>query len=144
MKVKCIDNNGVNLKLGEIYDALILGDGTFLVQGNCNGLYNAIRFVEVKEKEKPLITDAPVAITNQLSIHRYNDSIIFVSPSNPKKNQIKVIVNSRAVIVYIDDKFKGVAKCLPDDIFNSDKGFKIAFKKAQIKMLNAELKELCK
>lgn len=57
------------------------------------------------------------------------------------------IINGPATIVIITNngkKYKGVAKCAPDDVFDVEKGHAIALRRAQMKQLQAELKELCK
>mgnify|MGYP006883105101 CR=1 FL=1 len=63
--------------------------------------------------------------------------------SRPAMNQ-KVIVNEPAVICILDDGSKGVSKCMEEDVFDENKGIKIAYIKAKIKSLQKELKQLSK
>lgn len=56
----------------------------------------------------------------------------------------RTIYNKKATIVILSDGTKGVAKCAPDDTYNEEKGHSIALKRAMIKKLNKELKELTK
>lgn len=56
----------------------------------------------------------------------------------------KVIRNDRATIVILKDGTKGVSKCLPEDTYDSEKGYKIALNRAVIKSLQKELKQLIK
>lgn len=56
----------------------------------------------------------------------------------------KCIVNNNVVVVILKSGCKGVAKCMPEDVFNEEKGIEIAYKKAKIKEIKKELKELSK
>lgn len=56
----------------------------------------------------------------------------------------KVIYSDRAVIVFLDDGTRGVAKCHPEDEYNPTTGVKIAYTRAKIKSMQKELKKLCK
>ncbi len=60
------------------------------------------------------------------------------------KDGIKTIRNGRVTIVILPDGTKGVSKCLPQDTYDTQKGYEIALKKAQIKSLTKELKVLSK
>lgn len=53
-----------------------------------------------------------------------------------------VIHHNQAIIYIINDKYKGVAKCSPNDKWDEKTGEKIAANRAMIKKLQAELKEL--
>lgn len=63
--------------------------------------------------------------------------------SRPSMDQ-KIIVNEPAVICILDDGSKGVSKCMDEDLFDENKGIKIAYIKAKIKSLQKELKVLSK
>jgi len=69
-----------------------------------------------------------------------------VSPVNTviEKDDYKVILNDRVTVVILSDGSKGIAKCLPEDEYDQQKGIEIAFTKAQIKSLNKKLKKLSK
>jgi len=56
----------------------------------------------------------------------------------------KLILNGNATIFILNDEFKGVAKCLPTDTYDVEKGKEIAYLKAQIKYCKKKLKELSK
>lgn len=59
----------------------------------------------------------------------------------------KIIVNYPAVIYVIkkgNKVFKGIAKVMENDLWNEERGIQIAKKKAEIKILQSELKELSK
>ena len=56
----------------------------------------------------------------------------------------RVIYNSNATVVILDDGSKGIAKCSPTDTFNKTQGVKIAYLRAKIKSLQKELKSLAK
>ena len=60
------------------------------------------------------------------------------------KQDYRVIINNPVVVVILSDGTKGVAKCMATDEFDSNKGFEIAYRKAQIKSLQKELKQLSK
>jgi hypothetical protein len=60
------------------------------------------------------------------------------------KDGIKTIRHDRATIVILEDGNKGVAKCLPEDVYDEEKGYEIAYTKAMIKSLSKKLKRLCK
>jgi len=59
----------------------------------------------------------------------------------PEKKQ-RIITSGNAVIVFLDDGSKGVAKCMEDDYYDQTKGIKIAYLRAKIKSMNKELKDL--
>ena len=54
----------------------------------------------------------------------------------------KIIINGTTTIVILKDGCKGISKCLPDDIYDREKGIDIAYRKALIKSYQKELKEL--
>lgn len=56
----------------------------------------------------------------------------------------KVIRNDKVTVVILSDGTKGVSKCLPEDSYDEEKGFEIAYTKAQIKSLTKKLKKLSK
>jgi len=56
----------------------------------------------------------------------------------------KLITNGNTIIIILDDGCKGVAKCLPDDEYDLDKGVDIAYTKAMIKSYQKKLKGLVK
>jgi len=56
----------------------------------------------------------------------------------------KLIINGNTTIVILDDGCKGVAKCLPSDEYDLDKGVDIAYTKAIIKSSQKKLKGLVK
>lgn len=60
------------------------------------------------------------------------------------KNNIKTIRNDRATIVILPNGIKGVSKCMPQDKYDANKGYKIAYLKANIKSMQKELKVLSK
>ena len=56
----------------------------------------------------------------------------------------KLITNGNTTIIILDDGCKGVAKCLPSDEYDLDKGVDIAYTKAMIKSYQKKLKGLIK
>ena len=56
----------------------------------------------------------------------------------------KLIINGNTTIVILDDGCKSVAKCLPSDEYDLDKGVDIAYTKAMIKSYQKKLKGLVK
>jgi hypothetical protein len=60
------------------------------------------------------------------------------------KEKVKVIRNDKATIVILPDGSKGVSKCLPEDVYDAEKGYQIAYIKAKIKSLKKQLKKLSK
>jgi hypothetical protein len=56
----------------------------------------------------------------------------------------KVITNGSTTIVILDDESKGIAKCLPNDEYDINKGVEIASTKALIKHYQKKLKKLVK
>lgn len=56
----------------------------------------------------------------------------------------RVIRNGVATIVILNDGSKGVAKCLPEDEYDPDLGYSIAYTKAKIKSLTKQLKKMSK
>lgn len=60
------------------------------------------------------------------------------------KDGIKTIRNGRVTIVILPDGTKGVSKCLPQDTYDAQRGYEIAYNKAMIKSLGKQLKNLSK
>lgn len=56
----------------------------------------------------------------------------------------KVIANGNTVIVILNDGIKGIAKCIPNDKYDFNKGVDISYNKALIKRYQKELKRLIK
>lgn len=62
----------------------------------------------------------------------------------PKKNNYKMIVNDKTVIIIFEDGSKGIAQCHPNDYFNLQLGHDIAYSRASIKHLESKIKHMCK
>jgi hypothetical protein len=86
--------------------------------------------------------DSPVSVTSKIDV----DSISKTVEKATFRPRIthRTIYSKKATIVILPDGTKGVAKCAPDDVYNEEKGHTIALKRAMIKKLNKELKELTK
>lgn len=54
----------------------------------------------------------------------------------------KVIRNGQVTVVILRDGSKGKSKCLPEDTYDADLGYEIAYTRAQIKSLSRKLKRL--
>lgn len=54
----------------------------------------------------------------------------------------KVIINDPCVIVFLKSGEKGIAKCMPEDTFDEQIGYEIAYCKAKIKALSNDIKSL--
>lgn len=52
----------------------------------------------------------------------------------------RVIYSDKATIVILDSGIKGIAKCLEEDEYDKQIGYRIAYLKAKIKEMNKELK----
>ena len=73
-------------------------------------------------------------------VQEYNSFMI------PEKKS-KFIFNNNAVICLLKSKYgniKGVAKCDPNDEYDKNKGLRIAYNRAKIKLMQRELKDLTK
>ncbi|MGL4573079.1 MAG: hypothetical protein ACRCVJ_18710 [Clostridium sp.] len=63
------------------------------------------------------------------------------NPTSEYADIDKYIVNENVVVVILSSGVKGVAKCMPEDIFNKKTGIRIAYVKAKIKEYKKELKK---
>lgn len=54
----------------------------------------------------------------------------------------KVIINDPCIIVFLKSGEKGIAKCMPEDAFDEQIGYEIAYCKAKIKALSNNIKSL--
>ena len=52
----------------------------------------------------------------------------------------RVIFNDRVTVVILNSGVKGIAKCLEEDKYNKETGYRIAYLKAKIKEMKKELK----
>lgn len=52
----------------------------------------------------------------------------------------KYIISKKAVIVFLEDGSKGVAKCHPDDTFDANKGYKLAHARAKMNQLEKDFR----
>lgn len=64
---------------------------------------------------------------------------IYTKPKFMNDDVAKVIVNEPCVIVYLDNGEKGVAECCPEDEFNEELGYEIAYQRATIEKLKNEV-----
>lgn len=62
----------------------------------------------------------------------------------PEEEEVRVIYNNRATVVILEDGSRGVSKCLPEDEYDADLGFDIAYTRAKIKQLQKDLKTYTK
>lgn len=51
----------------------------------------------------------------------------------------RVIYSDRATVVILNSGAKGIAKCLEEDTYNKETGYRVAYLKAKIKEMNKEL-----
>ena len=86
----------------------------------------------IVEKEYPLYR-IELVYKKPILHHIYANNNLFFSPSDININNIpeikKVIFNDPATIVYWKDGTKTVVKCQKGDVFDSEKGFAMAFLK---------------
>lgn len=68
------------------------------------------------------------------------NEIIFNKPSFIHNDVEKVIRNGNAIVVMLNTKDKGVARCHEDDEFDLETGYKIAYNRAVISKLESEIK----
>lgn len=52
----------------------------------------------------------------------------------------RVIYSDKATVVILNSGVKGIAKCLENDTYNKEIGYRVAYLKAKIKEMNKELK----
>lgn len=53
----------------------------------------------------------------------------------------RVIYNDNVTVVFLNSGVKGISKCMEEDTYNKEVGFRVAYLKAKIKELNKELKK---
>lgn len=53
----------------------------------------------------------------------------------------KVIYSDRVTVVILNSGVKGIAKCLEEDNYDKEKGYRVAYLKAKIKEMSRELKK---
>lgn len=78
---------------------------------------------------------------------RIVETQVDIIPHDDTVMEVKTIVNEPAVVVILSihgKQFKGVAKCCPEDEFDMEKGFKIAHRRAVMKLFAYELDTLVK
>lgn len=68
------------------------------------------------------------------------NEVIFNKPSFIHSDVTKVIKNGNVVVVMLNTKDKGVARCHEDDEFDLETGYKIAYNRAVISKLESEIK----
>ena len=97
-----------------------------------NGIYVSFTHDLIVEKEYPLYR---IELVHKKPIlhHIYANNNLFFSPNEININNIpevkKIIFNDPATIVYWKDGTKTVVKCQKGDVFDSEKGFAMAFLK---------------
>lgn len=52
----------------------------------------------------------------------------------------RVIYSDKVTVVILNSGVKGIAKCLEEDTYNKETGYRVAYLKAKIKEMNKELK----
>ena len=58
--------------------------------------------------------------------------------------KLRVIYNGNRTVVLLEDGTKGTAKCSDEDDFDKERGLNIAYRRAKIRQMTKELKQLCK
>lgn len=83
---------------------------------------------------------------NKLELEQH--FVKYVEPQEQQSVEIldgmKIIRSGKVTVVILPDGNKGVSKCLPQDEYDADKGFNIAYTKAMIKRYKKQLKKLIK
>ncbi len=59
-----------------------------------------------------------------------------------REEKARIIFNGDATIVVLEDGSKGVAKCVPSDIYDTDFGIQLAYKRAKIISLQKEINQM--
>lgn len=52
----------------------------------------------------------------------------------------RIIYSDRVTVVILNSGVKGISKCIEDDTYNKEIGYRVAYLKAKIKEMNKELK----
>ena len=102
---------------------------------------NDKRKSEVKEKPSNQVYTYEMIPHNINWVIKHNNEIIHQVIDSGSESY-KLITNGNTTIVILDDGCKGVAKCLPSDEYDLDRGVDIAYTKAMIKSYQKKLKEL--
>ncbi len=136
------DYIGEEFEITKATDSIIMGKG--YQAGVCFG-------IEVSEFEKyfELIVENPIHEKYTLEVLPYKVNWVI---SNKDKVEFKtvdseelsldLILNGNNTIVILNDGSKGIAKCLPSDKYDANKGMNIAFIKALIEHYENELEML--
>lgn len=79
-----------------------------------------------------------VGVFDTLEISKYFKK--HISNINADKDVKKVIFNDKVTVVILNSGVKGISKCLKEDKYNKETGYRIAYIKAKIKEMQKELK----
>ena len=87
--------------------------------------------------------------TYEMAPHKINwkithNSEIINQTIDSGNESYKLIINGNTTIIILDDGCKGVAKCLPSDEYDLDRGVDIAYTRAIIESSQKKLRELVK
>jgi len=106
-----------------------------------------IKTEEIKKETKSVKTNKVYfykMIPHKINWEITHDDEIINQTTDSGDESYKLIINGLTTIVILDDGCKGVAKCLPSDEYDMDKGVDIAYTKALIKSYQKKLKRLVK
>jgi len=120
----------------------------YLFSNVYNEMTKEINSIEEVQKQ---LTQKPInkVYTYEMIPHKINWKITYngeiVNQTIDSGNEsYKLITNGNTTIIILDDGCKGVAKCLPSDEYDLDRGVDIAYTKAMIKSYQKKLKRLVK
>jgi hypothetical protein len=115
--------------LGEEYIFVCKQGNSYICKSLTNNLHFRINENEIKNCFK--VVKEPIDESSD-----YSNTV--------DESGIRTIRNGLATIVILPSGTKGIAKCLPTDVYDEKKGFEIALTKALIKRLQKYLRELSK
>lgn len=103
------------------------------------------RFEILKEESQvEIVTCEQQPYTSVWLTKSNKEDEIKISYTEVEKFACKIIYNGNTTIVILDDGSKGIAKCMPDDTYDKQKGIDIAGLKALVKSYQKKIKKLIK
>ena len=145
--VECIDNNEnrYSLIIGKSYE-LLDEDAYFYTVKAENGIkygFYKKRFRVIEEKNTVTVDTCKVHPYTYKTEWKMDNGKTLITINNDDGFSFKVVQNNNVIVVILDDGCKGIAKCLPEDKFDFYKGYTIAYKRAMVKSMQKEIKDLC-
>lgn len=139
-----------NVIMGRSVDSNVMGVGFGIEPGEFENYFELIEDIgkvdKAKENKETTINEVytyeelPYKVNWKIT---NNDEVTYKTVES-EDFSFRLIINGNATIIILNDGSKGVARCMPGDKYDANKGFYLAYYRAMVKSYGRKIKEMLK